>query len=72
MRLPETIAGARRRSGYRADVGSVGWRKLDHLIDRWAGGAGKQCRLLVECKRFLNRKTQHHDVRWGFDANGGG
>jgi hypothetical protein len=41
------LPSARRRSGYRADIGSVGWRQLDHLIDRWAGGAGKQCRLLV-------------------------
>jgi superfamily II DNA or RNA helicase len=24
-----------------------GWRQIDHLIDRWAGGAGQQCRLLV-------------------------
>jgi superfamily II DNA or RNA helicase len=29
-----------------------GWRSIDNSIDQWAGGAGKQCRLLVGMQRL--------------------
>ena len=41
-----------------------GWRELDHLIDRWAGGAGQQCRLLVGMQRLPQddvRELLSHD-----------
>lgn len=29
-----------------------GWKAIDDLVDQWAGGAGKQCRLLVGMQRL--------------------
>src|SRR5438552_18865682 len=29
-----------------------GWKAIDDLVERWAGGAGKQCRLLVGMQRL--------------------
>jgi hypothetical protein len=44
-----------------------GWRQVDHLIERWAGGLGQQCRLLVgmqtlpqqELRELLTRDGAH-------------
>src|SRR5690348_13985482 len=37
-----------------------GWRQIDHLIDRWAGGAGQQCRLLVGMQKLPQQEL--HDL----------
>src|SRR5262249_17931738 len=29
-----------------------GWKAIDDLVERWPGGAGKQCRLLVGMQRL--------------------
>ncbi len=29
-----------------------GWKSIDELIEKWAGGAGRQCRLLVGMQRL--------------------
>ena len=29
-----------------------GWKAIDDLVERWPGGAGKQCRLLVGMQRM--------------------
>ena len=45
-----------------------GWKQLDHLVERWSGGEGHQCRLLVGMQRLPQDElrealsvTQHHD-----------
>src|SRR5438105_3685023 len=45
-----------------------GWKQLDPLVEKWAGGEGHQCRLLVGMQRLPQDElrqalsvAQHHD-----------
>ena len=45
-----------------------GWKQLDHLVEKWPGGEGHQCRLLVGMQRLPQDElrealsvAQHHD-----------
>jgi superfamily II DNA or RNA helicase len=35
-----------------------GWRQIDHLIDRWEGGPGQQCRLLVGMQKLPQQELR--------------
>ena len=35
-----------------------GWRQIDHLIDRWGGGVGQQCRLLVGMQKLPQQELR--------------
>src|SRR5437879_12158160 len=37
-----------------------GWKRIDQLIDRWAGGPGQCCRLLVGMQRLPQEEL--HDA----------
>jgi phosphatidylserine/phosphatidylglycerophosphate/cardiolipin synthase-like enzyme len=37
-----------------------GWREIDDLIDRWAGGPGQQCRLLIGMQKLPQQEL--HDL----------
>ncbi len=35
-----------------------GWKELDSRIERWAGGEGRRCRLLVGMQRMPQEEVQ--------------
>ena len=42
-----------------------GWREIDHLIERWAGGPGQQCRLLVGMQKLPQQELRQLFARDG-------
>jgi len=43
-----------------------GWKSIDDLVERWPGGAGNQCRLLVGMQRL-----PQDELREAFSVTGG-
>jgi SNF2 family DNA or RNA helicase len=42
-----------------------GWRQIDHLIERWDGGPGQQCRLLVGMQKLPQQELRELLTRDG-------
>src|SRR5476651_618282 len=36
-----------------------GWKQIDELVERWAGGPGNCCRLLVGMQKLPQEELQH-------------
>ena len=58
--LQETIPVANRADFCVGYVNLRGWKRLDSYIDRWSGGEGKCCRLLVGMQRLPQEEL--HEV----------
>ena len=39
-----------------------GWKAIDNLVEQWAGGPGKQCRLLVGMQRLPQTNCEQLSV----------
>ncbi len=42
-----------------------GWRQVDHLVERWSGGSGQQCRLLVGMQKLPRQELRDLLTRGG-------
>jgi superfamily II DNA or RNA helicase len=42
-----------------------GWRQLDHLVEQWPGGPGRQCRLLVGMQKPVQQQLREFLVHDG-------